>query len=214
MTYEGKPIKSIMFHRKAAPALQAALDAIWEHYGRDQAVLDAISVSKYSGAYNPRLIRGSSTKWSNHAYGAAIDFDAEHNGFNTGHGTMPQPVIDAFKAQGALWGGDYHRTDPMHFEFCSRGAAPLGLIDAPQTDGDSDAGEDNGTVDDIPAGTAPQNSILKLVKSKIAWATGSMGGLSITSFLSFLDDWRVVAILSGLIVFLVLIVLYERSRKP
>jgi len=33
---------------------------------------------------------------------------------------MPQLVIDAFKHQGARWGGDYRgRKDPMHFEFVS-----------------------------------------------------------------------------------------------
>lgn len=122
MTYEGKPISAIKFHRKAAPALLAALTEIWEHYGKDQATLDRLGVSRYDGAYNPRFIRGSSTKWSNHAYGAAIDINAQDNGFNTGHGTMPQPVVDAFKRQGARWGGDYHgRTDPMHFEFCDNG---------------------------------------------------------------------------------------------
>jgi hypothetical protein len=141
MYYDGKPVKQIMFHRKAAPALKAALDAIYAHYGRDQIKIDAARISHFSGAYNPRKVRGSDTKWSNHAYGAAIDFDAEHNGFNTGHGTMPQAVVDAFKAQGALWGGDYHgRTDPMHFEFCSREAVakPVGLLDTQQADGDSD----------------------------------------------------------------------------
>jgi hypothetical protein len=142
MTYEGKPIRQIMFHKKAAPALKAALEAIWQHYGRDQKKIDALGISKYSGAYNHRLIRGSKTRWSNHAYGAAIDFNAEQNGFNTGHGNMPQPVIDAFKAQGALWGGDYSgRTDPMHFEFCSRVAVshPVSLVDIPQTDSDCSA---------------------------------------------------------------------------
>ena len=211
MTYAGKPIKSIMFHRKAAPALKAALDAIWQHYGRDQAKVDAISVSKYSGAYNPRLIRGSSTKWSNHAYGAAIDFDAEHNGFNTGHGIMPQAVIDAFKAQGALWGGDYHgRTDPMHFEFCSRDAAPLGFADVPPTDGDGDAGADQ--VDDLPPGVAPENSFFKLIKSKIAWASSALGGISISSVMGLLTDWRVVAIIVAGV--LVAYIIYERSKKP
>lgn len=121
MYYDGKPIKAIQFHKKAASALARALNTIWEKCGRDQATADKYRISHYSGAYNPRKIRGSETKWSNHAYGAAIDFDAEHNGFGTGHGTMPQFVVDAFKAEGALWGGDYKgRTDPMHFEFCSR----------------------------------------------------------------------------------------------
>lgn len=121
MYYGGKLVKSISFHKKAAPSLLRVLNAIWEHCGKDQAVVDKFRISNYSGAYNHRLIRGSASRWSNHAYGAAIDFDAEHNGFGAGKGTMPQFVVDAFKAEGALWGGDYKgRTDPMHFEFCSR----------------------------------------------------------------------------------------------
>lgn len=139
MYYDGKPVKAIQFHKKAAPALKAALDEIWEKSGRDQAKLDRLGVSRYSGAYNPRYIRGSTTKWSNHAYGAAIDINAAENGFNTGHGNMPQFVIDAFKRQGARWGGDYRgRTDPMHFEFCDAGSAPVAFADLPQTDGDAD----------------------------------------------------------------------------
>lgn len=122
MTYEGSPIARIRFHKKAAAALLAALTEIWEQYGKDQSKIDALGISHYDGAYNPRFIRGSTTRWSNHAFGAAIDINADHNGFNTGHGTMPKPVVDAFKRQGARWGGDYHgRTDPMHFEFCDNG---------------------------------------------------------------------------------------------
>lgn len=137
MRYEGKPIRAVRFHRKAAAALTAALNEIWEHYGKSQAKIDALGISKYAGAYNPRFIRGSNTKWSNHAYGAAIDLNAEDNGFGAGHGNIPQPVIDAFKRQGARWGGDYHgRTDPMHFEFCDAGAAPVGIADVPLVDSD------------------------------------------------------------------------------
>jgi D-alanyl-D-alanine carboxypeptidase len=119
------PVPYIRFHRKAAPALQAALNEIWEQYGRDQSAIDAAGVSDFGGTYNHRKVRGSDTKWSNHAYGAAIDLNADSNGLGAGHGTMPRIVIDAFKRQGALWGGDYKgRTDPMHFEFCSREGTP------------------------------------------------------------------------------------------
>lgn len=122
MTYAGKPVGHLSFHRLAAPSLLRALNSIWSYYGRDQAKLDALRISVFSGTYNPRKVRGSTTKWSNHAYGAAIDFDAEHNGFGAGKGTIPKPVIAAFKAEGFSWGGDYRdRTDPMHFELCDRG---------------------------------------------------------------------------------------------
>jgi len=121
MTYAGEPISGIKCHRKCAQALSVALNRIWDAYGHDQAAIDRDRVSIYDGVYNPRKIAGSD-RWSNHAFAAAIDIDAPHNGFNSGHGTMPQRVIDAFKSVGARWGGDYKgRTDPMHFEFCGEG---------------------------------------------------------------------------------------------
>ena len=121
MYYDGTPLSGLSFHKLAAPALTAVLNQIWEHYGRDQATIDRLGVSRTAGTYNPREVRGSATKWSNHAYGAAIDINAEENGFNVS-GNIPIPVICAFKAQGFRWGGDYKgRTDPMHFEACASG---------------------------------------------------------------------------------------------
>lgn len=211
MTYEGKPIKSIRFHRKAATALLAALNEIWDHYGRDQATIDRLGISRYAGAYNPRFIRGSTTKWSNHAYGAAIDLNAEDNGFGKGHGTIPQPVIDAFKRQGARWGGDYKgRTDPMHFEFCDNGGqvvAPVQrLADAPPADSDSDADSDADPPaakpptrpddpgipdlpDDVPGPT--EHGLWALVKRwKGRLSLGGLGGAGIGLY-----DWRAITVI-------------------
>jgi hypothetical protein len=114
----------------------------------------AIATEGLTG-YEPGNPQSRTPRWSNHAYGAAIDFDADHNGFNTGHGTIPQIVIDAFKKQGALWGGDYKiRTDPIHFELCSREpiAKQVTFIDVPQADSDSDALHHQ---DNAPAPAAP-----------------------------------------------------------
>lgn len=121
MYYDGKRIKAIQFHKKAAPALMAALTEIWDYCGHDQSKIDAAGVSKYAGAYNHRLVRGSTTKWSNHAYAAAIDLNAAENGLYA-KGNMPQFVIDAFCRQGWMWGGWYTgRKDPMHFEAVDNG---------------------------------------------------------------------------------------------
>lgn len=116
-----RKIKAIQFHKKAAPALLAALNEIWDYCQHDQAKIDAAGVSKYAGAYNHRMVRGSSTKWSNHAYGTAIDLNAEQNGLYA-KGNMPQFVVDAFCRQGWMWGGWYQgRKDPMHFEAVDNG---------------------------------------------------------------------------------------------
>lgn len=120
MTYEGHPIKGIRIHRKCASALRAALNDIWAYCGESQAKVDKLGVSRFSGSYNNRSIRGSSRK-SCHAFGAAIDLDASNNGLGA-KGVMPQAIVRAFKKQGAFWGGDFkHRKDPMHFQFANEG---------------------------------------------------------------------------------------------
>lgn len=121
MYYEGKRVKAIQFHKKAAPALLAALNEIWDYCQQDQAKVDASGASKYFGAYNHRMVRGSSTKWSNHAYAAAIDLNAGQNALGK-VGNMPEFIVDAFCRQGAMWGGWYKsRPDWMHFEFVDNG---------------------------------------------------------------------------------------------
>ena len=53
------------------------------------------------------------------AAAVACDIDPEHEPLNRKHiSHMPQVVIAAFKAEGAVWGGDFRcRQDPMHFQF-------------------------------------------------------------------------------------------------
>lgn len=117
--YEGKETKGIRIHPLLVDSLKRVLDKVEQTY-ESQAELDRDHVSNYSGSYEPRKIRGSS-KISMHAYGAAIDFDAEHNGMTysrtAGYFKPDHPLVKAFKAEGWFWGGDYKkRRDPMHFE--------------------------------------------------------------------------------------------------
>jgi hypothetical protein len=117
MTYEDVRITGIRIHRKCSDSLSAVLADIAAQVGNDWSKLPPGAV-KFSGSYNFRPIRGSS-RLSCHAFGAAIDMDAEANPMNTTGdlGTMSPIVIDAFKRQGWFWGGDFKtRQDPMHFE--------------------------------------------------------------------------------------------------
>lgn len=192
MTYAGKRILVISFHKLAAPALLRALNKIWAYYGRDQRRIDAAGTSVFSGSYVKRYVRGTENttkKWSNHAYGTAIDIDGPHNGFNTGHGHMALVAVAAFKSEGFSWGGDYHhRTDPMHFEACDRGdpvrsfeqwlafykCPPLTfaptklatLLDAPEPDeqpkNQPQQGNDSGEADDAPrAGLGDDDAVIE-----------------------------------------------------
>jgi len=122
MYYERKPMsRGILVNKGCASAMLAAFNEIFERCQHDQRKVDATGASDFGGCYNPRPIAGSNN-WSNHSWACAIDLSPGTNGFRTDSTTtLSHIVIDAFKRQGALWGGDYHgRKDPMHFEFVSR----------------------------------------------------------------------------------------------
>jgi len=219
MYYDGRPLKSLSFHKKAAPALTAALNEIWEHYGKSQAAVDKLGISKCAGTYNPRKVRGSATKWSNHAFGAAIDLNAAENGFNA-RSTIPLPVIAAFKRQGARWGGDYtRRKDPMHFEFCSAPnvhVASLDAVELPPMDEEHDAPEPGMDMDPPAAHShdvapdAPINAKTPWYKQVGAWASG--GGAS--AIVAGIYDYRVAIAFGvvGLIVFTIVWFSYLRKK--
>jgi hypothetical protein len=107
----------ILFHRKCADALQRVLNGILAHFG-SQAAIDASRMNMYSGAYMYRLKRGQHSL-SMHAYGCAIDLDAEHNAFGSHAWTMPASVVALFDAEGATWGGRWGYPDAMHFQFAN-----------------------------------------------------------------------------------------------
>lgn len=119
--YDKKPISGILVNKMCAKEMLAAFNQIWDECGHSQAAVDKTGASDYGGCFNVRPIAGSNN-FSNHSWAAAIDLSPGTNGFRLDNTTtLSHVVIDAFKAQGALWGGDYHgRKDPMHFEFVSR----------------------------------------------------------------------------------------------
>jgi hypothetical protein len=208
MYYEGKRVKAIQFHRKAAAALLAALNEIWDVCGHDQKKIDAAGVSKYAGAYYHRMVRGSSTKWSNHAYAAAIDLNASENGLYQ-KGNMPQFVIDAFCRQGAMWGGWYTgRKDPMHFEFVDNGGRkpqavkPLGVMSVPADEveeinapADELDDDDTGPSNVQPVTTSPsidvetiQRKLEQLGYHEVGAVDGVWGGKTAAAIAAFKND--------------------------
>lgn len=120
MKYEGTLIHGILIHKFCAPSLTEALQTIWDSYNHDQGALDQTGFTNYSGSYNYRNVRGASNL-SCHAFGAAIDCNAEQFGLGSPK-RFPDPIIEAFKAVGVFYGGDFiHRKDPMHFQWANEG---------------------------------------------------------------------------------------------
>lgn len=70
--------------------------------------------------------------------------------------------------------GQRHDTDES-------GEEPV-VLDAPETDRDESAGG--------------EGKIKRFIKSKLTWASGAFSGLSITSFMGFLTDWRTIAVIA------------------
>jgi len=104
----------IRVHKLAGPQFEE-LFAKWESAGLSDRLFT------YDGAFNPRLIRGSRTDLSCHAWGIAIDVNVKWNGlgavpaYRGEEGSVRELVTIANKL-GFYWGGHFSRGDGMHFE--------------------------------------------------------------------------------------------------
>jgi hypothetical protein len=105
----------IQFHRKGVPQLLALWEA-WSGAG----LLDR--VLSWEGSYAARFIRGSTSKLSNHAYGAAFDINQPWNKLGVlpalvGKKGSVRELVQLANEHGFFWGGHYKkRKDGMHFE--------------------------------------------------------------------------------------------------
>lgn len=105
--------RSMFVHKKAARHF-LRLERLFE--ARAPAYAAAVVLGELDDwSYANRVIRGSSTHKSNHAYGLAIDVNALTNVLGT-TGDMPAEVVTQWEREGGDWGGDWARPDPMHFE--------------------------------------------------------------------------------------------------
>jgi D-alanyl-D-alanine carboxypeptidase len=80
MVYETAAVTHILINKRCADSLKRVLAYIWAACDEDQAKIEAEHLNRFSGSYNYRPMRGGSAL-SMHAYGAAIDWDDEHNQF-------------------------------------------------------------------------------------------------------------------------------------
>jgi hypothetical protein len=76
-------------------------------------------ITSYGGCYAGRAKR-TSTHWSAHAWGIAIDLNVATNQQGT-KGDMDPGVIEVFRSFGFKWGGEFSGAsiDPMHFQYCT-----------------------------------------------------------------------------------------------
>ena len=107
-------------HERTAPSLTRILARIHQHYG--EARLRELRLDIFSGDYDPRLMRGSLTKWSMHAWGIAYDFDDTENRLNWGADrarlARPEyrPFWEIWEAEGWVSLGRTRNYDWMHVQ--------------------------------------------------------------------------------------------------
>lgn len=106
----------VQFARKAAPAL-ARVSARLAHQ-RELAPY----FRELGGTIVKRKIAGTN-RTSAHSWGIAIDIDVSHSDYwrwqkpPGWRNRIPQAIVDAFEAEGFIWGGRWFHYDTMHFEY-------------------------------------------------------------------------------------------------
>ena len=101
-------------HKMVAPHFLALVKA-WEDAGV------AADVLTWNGAYNARLIRGSTTTLSAHSHGSAFDINVSWNQLGQppaalgAKGSVAR-LVPIAESLGWYWGGRFSRVDGQHFE--------------------------------------------------------------------------------------------------
>jgi hypothetical protein len=104
---------------RALAAVSAALDELPAGFMR--------YLLPSAGTFNCRVIAGTQ-RVSVHAFGAAIDINAEHAhywrwakpdaaGLYPYRNAIPIEIVEIFERHGFIWGGKWYHYDTMHFEY-------------------------------------------------------------------------------------------------
>lgn len=111
------------FHERAAPALDRVAKALEVKVKENPKLLPFLK--NIGGTWSWRKI-SRSKNLSTHAWGIAIDINVERSHYWrwTRRGEplkwqnkVPQEIVDAFEAEGFIWGGRWQHYDTMHFEY-------------------------------------------------------------------------------------------------
>jgi len=88
-----KTVKKFSCHEKVHDSALRVLQRVLSHYGPER--IPELRLDRWAGCLNERKMRGG-TRWSLHAWGIAIDYDSEFNGYNWGRdrATLAQPEYD------------------------------------------------------------------------------------------------------------------------
>ncbi len=104
----------VVCHRIVLEQLTGAMNQLVE-----EGLSHLVDPSGFRGCWNPRFIRsaaGKSAGVSRHAWGAAVDLNADENPVGSSGNQDPR-LVEVMRSWGFTWGGGWLVPDPMHFEF-------------------------------------------------------------------------------------------------
>jgi len=113
-------VTKMQCHKLAAEPFKKVFTDLLTHYGLSE--LQRLGIDLFGGCVNVRKMRGSTTKWSRHSWGIAIDLDPARNGLKTkkpiAQFSKPEykPMLDIFARNGFISYGVDKDYDWMHFE--------------------------------------------------------------------------------------------------
>ena len=112
----------VQVHRRIVTALGRVAARLAEARKHDRTL--APFLGRLSGGFAERTIAGTD-RTSAHAFGIAIDLDKSMSDYwrwqksklLRWRNRIPQAIVDAFEAEGFIWGGRWYHYDTMHFEY-------------------------------------------------------------------------------------------------
>lgn len=108
-SFTKRPTHSIYLNLCMKEPLLKALTSV-----RDRGLLGELR--SFDGCLNVRDVRGKPGVFSWHSYGLAIDLNAAQNPMGS-LGNFSGEFLRCFSEVGFIWGGQFSRRDPMHFQW-------------------------------------------------------------------------------------------------
>jgi hypothetical protein len=115
--------QSLRVHRKVAPAFQRVFARLAKSVEKDPALRPFLT--RLGGTFTWRMIAGTNRP-SPHSFGVSIDLNVALSHYWRWQSPpspirwtnkIPQVIVDAFEAEGFIWGGRWYHYDTMHFEY-------------------------------------------------------------------------------------------------
>lgn len=116
--------RTISIHEKLKDSLEKILQAVFDHYGLEG--IKKHGLDRYGGSFNCRKKRGSTSSWSTHAWGIAIDWFPSRNKlkWDSHKASLAHPDLDfwweTWEKEGWVSLGRKENRDWMHVQAAKR----------------------------------------------------------------------------------------------